>query len=140
MKQQYFIFDLTNYTATLRQLAWGIIMAEGWLPKGAEGAPEGGSRSYRNHNPGNITHWPTEVGRDGIQAIFSDDCAGFTALHEYLVNAANGNNKAYDTAVTIADFLQIYTGLKEGNELANYRATVVQYSGLDLKQELKFLI
>lgn len=140
MKQEYFIFDLTNYSEKLRQLVWGIIMAEGWAPAGTNGAPTGGSRSYRNHNPGNIEHWETEVGRDGVQAIFSDDMAGFSALHQYLINAANGNNTAYDTCIDIADMLKVYTGLQEGDELANYRARVVEYSKLDLKTDLRLIL
>ena len=93
----------------------------------------GGSRSWRNNNPGNlrlVTAWKhygamgrEQPGRKGF-AIFPTEEAGFKALEEYIYTWGAKRNK------TITEFTNMYAPAQDSNNPASYAARVAREIGV----------
>lgn len=88
----------------------------------------GGSRSWRNHNPGNIeygnfTKDHGAIGGDPRFAIFPDTPTGTTALHDLL------KSRKYQQ-LTIAAAIALYAPVNE-NPTAAYQSYVQEHVGVD---------
>lgn len=74
----------------LERLAMAMIEHEGWIPPSGSNYKEG-SRSFRNHNPGNLRSSPFQfTTKDGF-AVFKTDIDGWNAMLYDLRNKAMGN-------------------------------------------------
>jgi hypothetical protein len=97
------------------------------LPNGTKEIRNGGSRAWRNNNPGNIEAGDRAnrygaVGSDGRFAVFPDEATGHAA-HEMLLKDRY-SDKTIDQAVAA------WAPEKDGNNTAAYQAFVQNVSGL----------
>jgi hypothetical protein len=83
----------------------------------------GGTRSWRNNNPGNIRGAPNEIGNAGGFAVFSDYDTGFEAI-TILLGTDRYNSLSINDAITK------YAPPSE-NDTKNYQNLLVQLTGLD---------
>jgi hypothetical protein len=115
----------------IRRIAEGIKQAEGWFI---------GSRSWKNHNPGNLTYSIFQQGHDGQFSVFIDDNVGFFALMYDIWKKCKGQSitglKPNDT---LEKLLQVYSAA-EGVEFKNYILKVEQVSGIKRDTKLKDII
>lgn len=76
----------------LQKLCNAMIEYEGWDPiittKNGRG-----SRSYRNHNPGNLRASPFSISQDDGFAVFDSDWDGLAAMKWDIIQKAKGNTK-----------------------------------------------
>lgn len=128
--------------------AEAIKQFEGWKP---------GSRSFKNHNPGNLRYSAYTaslgaIGKDsGRFCIFEDDRAGFAALCIFLDDAANRRLRPYHVFsasnpyhwklmpegrngdelpdFTLEDFYQVYAPEGDGNAPSGYARFVADKLG-----------
>lgn len=119
---------------TVQQFCEAIKIQEGWFA---------GSRSQRNHNPGNCKYSSVgyakiygEVKRDrGNFAIFKDDETGML----YLRNLVIGKIKKAPEE-TIVGFFEVYAPSYDGNNPVQYARAVAGRLGVGINYQLKNLI
>lgn len=77
----------------------------------AEGFYVNGSRSQRNHNPGDLTvdTIGLAVGHDGPFVIYANDSDGWLALHEQVRKILTNTSSIYTSDMTINDIAMRYT-------------------------------
>lgn len=77
----------------------------------AEGFYVNGSRSQRNHNPGDLTidTIGLAVGRDGPFVVYANDNDGWMALREQVRKIVTNTSSIYNSNMTIADIAEKYT-------------------------------
>lgn len=124
----------------IARLALAIQEREGW--KSPLEAPEtGGSRSYRNQNPGNLRKSPFQIGiKDGF-AVFRDSMAGTMALHWDLIQKCTGNTTSgLSGDSTLAQLIQIWAPPADGNDTEKYIADVCAMTGLKPTDKLSSLL
>lgn len=118
-----------------------VTEAETAFIEGQIGKRTGGSRSWRNNNPGNIEYGDFAksmgaIGTDGRFAIFPDETTGWTAM-ETLLQGKNYRNLTVDAA------MKRWSGQGYGGEVAGTRF-VQDISGRTMnnlsKSELKALM
>jgi hypothetical protein len=115
----------------LRKVCEGIKEAEGWFID---------SRSWRNHNPGNLRWSPFALGSDGEFAKFIDDQTGFFAMMWDVHQKAKGETRTgLNGEKTIEDLIKVWTAA-ELTDLEKYIKIVERVSGLNRKTKLKELI
>lgn len=103
---------------------------EGWQPP-TENPPFAGSKSYRNHNPLNLTSSPFQSGMKDGMAVFKDDTIGFLAAQWDIMQKAKGETiTGLNGNSTIADLIAIWSRGESAEVLKNYVNTVVKNSGL----------
>lgn len=107
-----------------------IIHHEGWVPPSPQNDLQG-SRSYRNHNPGNLRSSPFAHSTVGGFAVFRTDQMGLLALHWDLLQKAKGNTSTgLSGKSTIRDLITVYAPSNDGNNVEAYIKEVVAVSGL----------
>lgn len=97
----------------------------------------GGTWAWRNNNPGNIIMAPFAkkngaIGDAGGFAIFPDYETGLAALKELLFL------KKYQEK-SIAEVIQAYAPLKDGNNPEQYRKLVKKFTGINSSRKIKEL-
>ena len=103
---------------------------EGWHPPNKSITP-GGSRSYRNHNPGNLRSSPFESGRRGGFSFFRNDFVGWMAFHWDLMQKARGNTvTGLNRKSTIEQLIKVWAPASDGNDPRRYIDFVEKRSGL----------
>lgn len=126
------------FKSRILKLAFAICTAEGWRPKGTNGADDAGTLAYQNHNPGNVRHSDLEIANVGDFSVFDNDIDGFFALAQLLWGISHGLNSAYPEGTTLASMIGTYTGLNEGTpEYSNYLTTVCSISGIQATELMK---
>ena len=105
-------------------------------PDGHSETYYGGSRAWRNHNPGNLKNYPfaTEqgsIGDDGTFAIFPDYATGRDAAKALL------KTDVYQE-LTLKEAIAKYSPATENNT-ARSQKLIQQFSGLDLKRDMNSL-
>lgn len=110
---------------------------EGWaIP--SEKTPSGGSRSYRNHNPGNLRASPFQAGTQNGFAIFKNDLLGFMAFYWDLLQKAKGNTSTdLGPESSLRDLIYTWAPPKDGNNSEKYLDHVVEKSGIRADEKLK---
>ena len=83
----------------------------------------GGSRAWRNNNPGNIRSATNEIGSAGGFAVFADYDTGFNAIITLLSSPRYSN-------LSIFDAISRYAPPNE-NDTANYQNLIAEWTGLD---------
>jgi len=122
-------------------LANAILIAEGWS---IVGDPNDNTylatKSYRNHNPGNLRSSPYMLGRDDNFAYFINDQVGMFALYWDIMKKAQGETSTgLSGKSTIEEFAKIYSA-SSGEELENYIKTLERYSGFNRRDKLERLL
>lgn len=106
-----------------------IVKHEGWnVP--AINTPQSGSRSYRNHNPGNLRKSPFAATYVDNFAVFANDFIGYMALHWDLMQKAHGNTVTGLTAQsTIRELIFVYAPPDDDNDSEAYLQAVLKETG-----------
>lgn len=123
----------------IEKLMYAIAEHEGWHPPGP-GVAEGGSRAYRNHNPGNLRSSPFAHSIEDNFAVFRNDFVGFMALHWDLMQKAKGNTvTGLNGQSTIRDLLYVWAPPSDNNDTEAYIASVEKYMGLPATTTLEVI-
>lgn len=124
----------------LERIAYAIAEIEGWLTPNETKTP-GGSRSYRNHNPGNLRGSPfASFVLDGY-AVFNTDIDGFNALIWDIRQKARGNTSTNLTGEsTLSDFCRVWAPINDGNNPEQYLKQLCTLTGLTAQTKLKELL
>lgn len=124
----------------LERLAYAIAEIEGWATPFNTKTP-GGSRSYRNHNPGNLRGSPFAVGTSDGYAVFKTDIDGFEALKWDIRQKARGNTGTSLTGKsTLSEFIRIWAPLTDGNNPENYLKLLCTLTGFTPSMRLEELL
>ncbi len=111
-------------------LMMAIAHHEGWHPP-ADGDTSGGSRAYRNHNPGNLRSSPYAHSTVDGFAVFRNDFVGFMALHWDLLQKSRGNTVTGLTGQsTIRDLIYVWAPPSDNNDTEAYIASVERSMGV----------
>jgi hypothetical protein len=119
-----------GYEWIVEGMAKAIKTFEGWYE---------GSRSFRNHNPGNLKFagQPGAIGADETgHAIFDSDISGWEALKRQIRAAFTGASHVYSVNDTFYSFFSHYA---EGNS-RQYAEYVADQLGVDPNSTLGSLI
>ena len=98
---------------------------------------KGGTRAWRNNNPGNIRK-PGSVKLEGIIglaggfSVFSSYAAGFAALQSLL-------KKSFYQELSIFEAVKKYAPAKDNNDVKRYQQILFQITKVDLKTKLNSL-
>jgi hypothetical protein len=124
----------------LERLALAMMTYEGWTPAGPEPG-KNGSRSYRNHNPGNLRSSPFQkTSKEGF-AVFETDFEGWFALIWDLRQKCTGNTKTgLNGESTIADLIKVWAPENDGNIPEQYVKAIHTFSGFPPSTKLKELV
>lgn len=124
----------------IERLAWAITEIEGWLNP-LETKTPGGSRSYRNHNPGNLRGSPFAVGSLENYAVFNTDYDGFEALKWDLRQKARGNSSTgLNGNSTLADLIHVWAPASDNNAPESYLKQLCTKTGFSPSMRLKELL
>lgn len=102
-----------------------------------------GSRSYRNHNPGNIKYvgQSTAIGKDDKGfCVFPSYQVGFEALKSLLRYAASGKSKLYKANGSLYQFFNVYAPSSDNNNPNQYAEFVARSIGVDPNTIINTLI
>lgn len=115
----------------IEKLMLAMAEHEGWHTPGPN-TPEGGSRSYRNHNPGNLRASPfADKIVDGF-AVFRNDFVGFMALHWDLMQKARGQTvTGLDGKSTLRQLIYVWAPPSDNNNTEAYLKNIVQKTGFN---------
>jgi len=124
----------------LERLTYAMATHEGWSLVGTPGNPTG-SKSYRNHNPGNLRSSPLAVGQADGFAVFRTDDDGFAALRLDIMQKATGHTTTgLNGSSTLAQLIAIWAPAADGNAPAAYLAHICQLTGFSPQMQLKDLL
>ena len=88
----------------------------------------GGSRAWRNNNPGNIRSATYEIGSAGGFAVFADYDTGFNAIVD-LLSSTNYSR------LSILEAISRYAPPNE-NDTTNYQNMIANFTGLDTTRRI----
>lgn len=117
----------------IKEFAEAIKIHEGWFA---------GSRSQRNHNPGNLKYvkQAKAIGSDSAGfAIFANDQDGWDTLIHMIENAINGKSKIYYPEMTILQFFEKYAPSADKNNPQKYAEIVAFKINKDINFKIKNL-
>lgn len=121
-------------TQKLKIFCRAIQEHEGWFP---------GSRSWRNHNPGNLRYvgQKTATGKDDKNfAIFPDYQTGIEELENMIFRAATGLSRVYSPEMTFYEFFEVYAPASDHNFPKTYAEAVAEKVGVPAKTKIKDLV
>lgn len=124
----------------IHRLMFAIAQHEGWFPVGSGSNPEG-SKSFRNHNPGNLRSSIFESSNVGGFSVFESDALGWHALYYDILKKRRGETSTGLTGdSTIKDLIDVWAPAEDHNSPIDYLNDVVVISGLapDTKLEELF--
>lgn len=114
----------------IAKLLEAIAEHEGWHPIGSTQSPNG-SRSYRNHNPGNLRKSPYACTHSDGFAVFRSDFEGWCALEWDIMQKAHGNTVTGLTgASTLREFVFVWAPPSDNNDSEAYLAAVTKKTGM----------
>lgn len=114
------------YRNKMFRVANAIMEAEGWKPATTDAGVAEGSKSYRNHNPGNLRESRFEVGNVDNFSVFENDDVGFYAIVHQLWLYASGRSSAVSPKATIAQTMALYNGLEQGSPAFNEYISIIE--------------
>lgn len=113
---------------------------EGWLPVGSQEAPSG-SRSYRNHNPGNLRRSPFAYLIEDNFAVFESDELGIFAFIWDIYNKCTGNTTTgLNGESSIRDLIFKWAPPTDNNNSQRYVEAVCRMTGYLETMKLKELL
>lgn len=111
-------------------LLQAIAEHEGWSPPD-EKTNYKGSRSYRNHNPGNLRSSPFQSSSYDNFAVFSSDFVGMFALYWDIFQKSRGQTSTgLNGQSTLKDLIYVWAPPSDNNDTEAYIRRVEQLSGL----------
>jgi hypothetical protein len=120
----------------IERLMLAMSRHEGWLSP-AETATPGGSRAYRNHNPGNLRSSIFQAGQHDGFAYFRSDFIGWMAFHWDLMAKARGQTRtSLNSKSTLRDLIHVWAPTSDGNVPEAYLASVVRDTGIPADRTL----
>lgn len=122
------------YPAKVVKFCEAIKKHEGWFP---------GSRSRRNHNPGNFKFVGQykAIGKDAQNfAIFPDDETGWSHLLKVVHNACSGKSLSYKPEMTIYEYFAKYAPASDDNDSKRYAEVVAEACGVFPYSQIKELL
>lgn len=123
-----------NFAVTRLLLA--IAEHEGWSPQ-TPSTPTGGTRSYRNHNPGNLRSSPFQHSSFENFAVFESDNVGFFALYWDILQKRRGNTSTgLNGDSTLEQLINVYAPESDGNDTKAYIQHITSKTGLNPKSTL----
>jgi hypothetical protein len=112
------------YPVKIVKMAEAIKRHEGWFP---------GSRSRRNHNPGNfkfVSQYKA-IGKDAQGfAIFPDDETGWQHLLKVIHNACSGKSVMYPPTMSLYQYFEKYAPSSDKNDPRRYAEVVAEACGV----------
>jgi hypothetical protein len=121
-------------SAAIQIFSEGIAIAEGFYVAG--------SRSFRNHNPGNltldITH--TAVGKDGMFMVYANDNDGWDALRKQVELILTNASGIYNSQMTLREIAQKYASTSPPTDQLNWATNVASKLGIDIDTPVSALI
>lgn len=124
----------------IERLAYAIMEIEGWLTP-FETKTQGGSRSYRNHNPGNLRGSPFASGILDNYAVFKTDTDGMEALKWDLRQKAKGNTTSgLHGDSSLADLVRVWAPASDNNAPESYLKQLCTKTGFAPSMKLKELL
>lgn len=113
----------------IERLMLAIAGHEDWSVPGQNTAP-GGSRAFRNHNPGNLRASPFAAATVEGFAVFRSDFVGWMALHWDLMQKAHGNTRTkLGPESTVRELIFTYAPPSDGNDSEKYLQDVLEKTG-----------
>lgn len=113
---------------------------EGYTPPGPN-TPPGGSRAYRNHNPGNLRASPFCHSVVDGYCIFKSERDGWYAFEWDLRSKVVGNTSSgLGPESTIADLIAVWAPSQDGNNTDAYLADVLKKTGFSASMKLHELL
>lgn len=132
---------MASVNSNLWNVVKGIREAEGWRAAGTNSPDDPGSRSWRNHNPGNVRSSALAAAIVDGFATFYDDMTGYFAAMALLKEYADGKIGGVEPTDTIAHALSVWTALDQGSpELNAYCDTVQRVSGVPVINQVGTLL
>lgn len=127
-------------TPKMGKLLLAMAEHEGWgMP--SPGKPNGGTRAYRHHNPGNLRRSIFQHSVIDDFAVFPSDHIGWVAFEYDIMQKAKGNTiTGLNGESTIADLLYKWAPPADNNDTEAYIKSVEQKSGLPRTTKLKELL
>lgn len=111
------MIGMTDRASMLMQ---AIAIHEGWRIPSPEYGPYG-SRSSRNHNPGNLRKSPFASHYVDNFAVFKNDLIGYQALQWDLLQKARGNTSTgLKGSSTLSDLLYVWAPPTDNNNTEAY--------------------
>lgn len=127
-------------TTRLDRLCMAMALHEGWKPSNSS-KKYAGSRSWRNHNPGNLRSSPFACGDDEGFAVFRSDFIGALAMQWDIIQKIKGNTSTgLGPERTIGDLILMWAPPTDGNNHEAYVKAVEERSGLSRTMKLKELM
>jgi hypothetical protein len=124
----------------IERLMMAIAIQEGWTPP-SPGDPTGGSRSYQNHNPGNLRASPFAYEIQDGYAVFKNDEIGRMALQYDLMQKAKGNTSTgLNGNSTLAQLIAVWAPAGDGNDPNAYLQNVCTLAALVPSMKLSELL
>lgn len=125
----------------IEKLAYAIRSQEGWRGAGSSATdPAGGTRSYRNHNPGNLRSSPFASSSDGGFAVFHSDFVGMFALqYDLWIKASGRSTTGLTRDSSLRDLIFKWAPPSE-NDSEKYLARIVMLTGYSPDMKIKELL
>lgn len=115
----------------VERLIEAITEFEGWEPPSEKNGFKG-SRSYRNHNPGNLRASPFAFSVVDNFAVFKNDFVGYMALHWDLMQKSKGNTvTGLNAQSSLRDLFFVYAPPSDNNHTEEYVAYVAKSMGVN---------
>jgi len=114
----------------IEALMMAIARHEGWEEPSQKNNFRG-SRSYRNHNPGNLRASPFAHSVQDGYAVFRNDFVGYMALHWDLMQKARGNTvTGLNAKSTLRDLFYVWAPPADNNDTEAYIRNVEKLTGM----------
>lgn len=124
----------------IERLMYAMASHEGWKPSGTT-PTQGGSASYRRHNPGNLRSSPFMVRQENNFAVFETDMDGFAAFKWDIMQKARGNTSSgLNGNSTLADLIRIWAPPEDKNNVEAYIQSVLTKTGFSRNMRLADLL
>jgi hypothetical protein len=124
----------------LERLVLAMAEHEGWNDQ-TRAPASAGSRSYRNHNPGNMRSSPLAIGKASGFAVFNSDEDGFAAMRLDIMQKATGHTSTgLNGNSSLADLIQVWAPTADGNDPNSYLNHVLQMTGFVASMKLSDLL
>ena len=107
-----------------------IIKYEGWRPAN-EATKDGGSRSFRNNNPGNLRSSPFELHQvDGFSRFTSVEVGRKALVWDLKKKSLGQTVTDLNGESTLSDLIRVYAPVTDGNDTDKYIEFVLKETGL----------
>ncbi len=124
-------------TQRLENLAEAIKAFEGWRAPGTgSGDIQTSSRSYRNHNPGNLRASPFAIAtRDNFAVFLNDNIGMFSLLWDLWAKCTGRGRGVLTPDSTLEKLIERYSG-ETGEVLENYILFIEKRTGMDRNERI----